>query len=79
MLGRSKPVQGCILDHHRWDVGLVKVWRVRWSKPMPGPQGRVMVSHLCKQVADLKAVAVHMAIEKWEVCKLCRRRWVVAG
>ena len=39
-----------------------------------GPQGRVVVSHLCRQVADLKAVAVHMVIEKWEACKLCRRR-----
>jgi len=56
------------------DVGPVKVWRARWSKPMPGPQGRVMVSHLCRQVADLKAVAVHMVIEKWEACKLCRQR-----
>ena len=56
------------------DVRPVKVWRVPWSKPMPGPQGRVMVSHLCGQVADLKAVVVHIVIEKWEACKLCRRR-----
>jgi hypothetical protein len=40
---------------------------------MPGPQGRVMVSHLRGQVADLKA-AVHIAVEKWEVCKLCGQR-----
>lgn len=46
------------------DVGPVKVWRAQWSKPTPGPQGRVMVIHLCRQVADLKAVAVHMVIEK---------------
>ena len=56
------------------DVGPVKVWREQWSKPMPGPHGMVIVSHLCRQVADLKAVAVHMVIETWEACKLCRRR-----
>ena len=41
---------------------------------MPGPQGRVMVSHLCGQVCDLKAVAVHIEIvievSSWLPCRL---------
>jgi hypothetical protein len=41
-------------------------------KAHAGPQGRVIVSHFCGQVADLKAAAVHIVIEKREACKLCR-------
>lgn len=32
---------------------------------MVGPQGKVMVSHLCGHVEDLKALALHIVVEWW--------------
>jgi hypothetical protein len=46
-------------------VGPENVWRAQVSNPIVGPHGRVMVSHLCGHVEDLKALALHIVVEWW--------------